>query len=299
MFKHIWPYSLLMILVFGLGAFFALIYHEPPPELSEEIAMGDPRIFSPAKQAPRDLVLVDPEMAPPEVLEEVMRGYWILIDTQKYAKEYAGDRLNCRNCHFQAGNTLGGKNGSISLVGVSHIYPRYSERAGRKISLAERINNCFERSLNGKPLPLDGPEMRGILAYLEWISSPVKNYREFPWLGLPQIVKEYRPNRANGEKQYQKHCAACHKADGRGTSLPVEEQVLDIPPLWGPESFNDGAGMNRISMFAPFIWLNMPYMEPVLTEEEAMDIADYVTGQPRPKFIPKQQGESVFDKEKS
>jgi len=286
MFKHIWPYSMLMILVFGLGAFFALIYHEPIIEFTEEITMGNPEIFSLPKDAPEDISLVDPEMAPPDIAEDVMKGYWIMVDTQKNAKEYVGNRLNCRNCHFQAGNTLGGKNGSISLVGVSHVYPRYSKRAGRNINLAERINNCFRRSLNGKPLPINGPEMKALLAYLGWISSPVKDYDSFPWLGLPRIVKDYRPNKENGEKLFQQCCAACHKDDGQGTQLEKEEQILDIPPLWGPESFNDGAGMNRIAMFAPFVWLNMPYMEPVLSEEEVMDIAEYVTSQSRAKFNP-------------
>jgi len=284
MFKQIWPYSMLIVLVFGLGAFFAMIYHQPPRKRSGEIAMNDPEIFSAVKSTPPNIVLVDPEMAPSEIRDDVMKGYWIMIDTQKNAKEYAGDRLNCRNCHFQAGNTLGGKNGSISLVGVSHVYPRFSKRAGKEISLAKRINNCFERSLNGKPLPIDGPKMKSLLAYLNWISEPVKDFKEFPWLGLPKIEATYKPNASNGKKLYALHCAACHKADGQGTSLPLEEQILDIPPLWGDQSYNDGAGMSHIRSLAPFIWLNMPYMDSELTQKEAMDVAEYLISQPRPKF---------------
>jgi len=284
MIKQLWPYSMLIILVFGLGAFFAVIYHEPIQEFNEEIAMADGEIFSPSREAPRDIVLVDPEMAPENIRDEVMLGYRIMIDTQKYAKAYAGGRLNCRNCHFQAGNTLGGKNGSISLVGVPFVYPRYSKRAGRQIGLPERINNCFERSLNGKPLPVNGPEMRALIRFLRWISEPVKGFKEFPWLGLPHIVTDYKPNASKGKELYEFHCAACHQTDGQGTNLGLEEQVLDIPPLWGDNSFNDGSGMSHIERIAPFIWLNMPYMEPVLNQKEAMDVAEYLINQPRPKF---------------
>jgi len=278
MFKHIWPYSMLIILVFGLGGFFAVIYHKPLQDFRQQIAMGNPEIFSTPIRAPADIVLVDPEMAPSDIRKEVMRGYWIMIDTQKNAKEYAGDRLNCRNCHFHGGNTLGGKNGSISLVGVPYVYPK------NNISLAERINRCFERSLNGKPLPIKGPKMKALLAFLNWISEPVKNLKEFPWLGLPKIKTDYKPNVVNGKKLYELHCSACHKKDGQGTTLSLDEQTLDIPPLWGGESFNDGAGMSHIKSLAPFVWLNMPYMVPILNQKEAMDVAEYVTRRPRPKL---------------
>ncbi|NGX57419.1 MAG: Thiosulfate dehydrogenase [Chlamydiae bacterium] len=284
MLKQLWPYSMLLILVFGLGSFFAITQHRPKDLTTNEIALNVEEIFAPQLKKHPDIVLVDPEMAPPEIRDEVMKGYRILIDTQKQAKEYAGDRLNCRNCHFQAGNTLGGKNGSISLVGVTYVYPRYSQRAGRDVSLVERINACFERSLNGKPLPVDGPKMKAILAYLNWISAPVKDRKEFPWLGLPKMTHDYKPNPDNGKKLYALHCAACHLDNGQGTKLPMEEQVLDIPPLWGDDSFNDGSGMSHIDKMAPFIWLNMPFMTPVLNEKESMDVGQYIINQPRPKF---------------
>ena len=116
------------------------------------------------------------------------------------------------------------------------------------------------------------------------ISEPVKGFKEFPWLGLPHIVTDYKPNASKGKELYEFHCAACHQTDGQGTNLGLEEQVLDIPPLWGDNSFNDGSGMSHIERIAPFIWLNMPYMEPVLNQKEAMDVAEYLINQPRPKF---------------
>lgn len=283
MLKQLWPYSLLVILVFFLGAFFAVINHEQmAPREKESIALLDPDIFAPQlKEKYKDIVLVDPEMAPPTIYDQVMEGYRIIMDTQKYAKDYAGDRLNCRNCHFEGGNTMGGQNGSISLVGVSFVYPKYFERAGKTISLGERVNACFERSLNGRPLPLDGKKMQAILAYLNWISTPVRGLKKFPWLGLPKIISNHTPDPNRGQALYEAHCSSCHLSDGSGTHLEIGEKVLNIPPLWGSGSFNKQAGMYKVETMAPFILLNMPLKDPVLSEEQALDISQYIHNQPR------------------
>lgn len=59
-----------------------------------------------------------------------------------------------------------------------------------------------------------------------------------------------------------------------------------MPPLWGPQSFNDGAGMNRLITAANFIHDNMPdgtsYDHPQLSVEQAWDVAAFVVAQPRP-----------------
>ena len=59
-----------------------------------------------------------------------------------------------------------------------------------------------------------------------------------------------------------------------------------MPPVAGPDSFNDGAGMARLITAANFIHFNMPhgtdYLNPQLTVEEAWDIAAYLVSLPRP-----------------
>lgn len=284
MIKQLRRFSTLLIPALCLGAFFAIVHYETQSSKSQDVAFNFAEIFIPHYHDRPHIVLVDPEMAPPDIHDEVMKGYWILMDTPTYAKKYCGDRLCCCNCHFQGGNNLGGKNGSISLVGVSHVYPRYSERKKRDINLAERVNACFERSMNGKALPEDCPEMKAIIAYLNWISMPAKDEKEYPWMGLATISYEYKPDPKRGKELYQKNCAKCHMENGQGTKLPRNEQVLNIPPLWGDEAFNDGAGMSYVDNLAPFIWLNMPLKDPYLNGKEAMDIAEYISQQPRPEF---------------
>lgn len=221
--------------------------------------------------------LVDPELAPPDILPAVMNGYQIMIDTPLYASEYVRARISCTNCHFCGGNTLGGKNGAISLVGVPSVYPRYSPRDKRVISLEDRINNCFMKSMNGKPLPKDSKEMKNIVAYLNWISKDVANLKNIPWLGLQIVKSSHQPDLKAGAIIYTNRCAACHRPDGAGAA--------GIPPLWGKRSFNRSAGMNNLSMAAAFIYWNMPYQQPILTIEEALDVAAFITNQPRPARI--------------
>jgi len=228
--------------------------------------------------------LVDPEQAPPSIQTSVVRGYHIVMDTPLYASKYVKDQLSCTNCHFSEGDTLGGRNNGISLVGVTTVYPSFSKRAGKIITLADRINDCFERSMNGLPLPQDSQEMHDILTYLKWISKEVEHIKSIPWLGLPHLKSYHEPNLEKGKKIYQIYCALCHKEDGQGGGSLMPSMQKQIPPLWGPKSFNDGAGMNQLSTLASFIYLNMPQNNSILTEEQALDVAAFILEKPRPHF---------------
>jgi thiosulfate dehydrogenase len=87
----------------------------------------------------------------------------------------------------------------------------------------------------------------------------------------------------HGRKTFLDHCAMCHGKDGLGllaTSNPVHGYVF--PPLWGPYSFNDGAGMHRVLTAAKFIKARMPLGKPDLTDDEAYDVAAYINHQERP-----------------
>lgn len=228
--------------------------------------------------------LVDPGQAPLNIRDRVLRGYRIIMNTPFYAPKYVHDQLSCTNCHFAEGDTLGGKNNGISLVGVTSKYPAYSERDGKIISLADRINNCFERSMSGLPLPKNSPDMEAIIIYLEWISKEVKHIKHMPWLGLTFLKSQHRADPRAGEKVYEQHCALCHKREGNGGGVLLQIEGKTVPPLWGPESFNDGAGMSRLSMLAAFTYWNMPYQQPFLTEEQALDVAAFILEQPRNHF---------------
>lgn len=250
-------------------------YSDSPSTL-ETIIEGKHYILTQGSQK-YEFDLVDPEDAPDPIRTHVIHGFNIMNETKTYAPNYAGDAITCTNCHFAAGNTLGGANNGISLVGASTWYPSYSKRDQRVITLQDRIRNCFERSLNGKPPTDNAPEMIALIAYLDWISHNVKGIKQMPWRGLVPLTSKHTPEKGNGAAYYQKYCSMCHGYEGEG----IEEN----PPLWGANAFNDGAGMNGLDKMSTFIYLNMPYTRaPFLSEEQSLDVAAFIISQPRPTF---------------
>ncbi|MCL5268244.1 MAG: c-type cytochrome [Bacteroidetes bacterium] len=220
-----------------------------------------------------------PKDAPISIRDAVMLGYDIMNHTRTYAGKYVGNTLNCSNCHFKEGSTEGGKNGGLSLVGVTTKYPEYRSIADGVVDIVSRTNSCFERSMDGKPLPPNSREMVGLITYFQWISKGLPIYEKIPWLGLKHIKSNHKPNQVEGKKIFSSACASCHGADGLGTKI--------APPLWGKESFNDGAGMAGLANLVAFAHDNMPYLVSNLTGNEALDVAAFVTSQPRPHFTAK------------
>lgn len=220
-----------------------------------------------------------PQDAPANIKDAVMLGHNILTDTGKYAGPYVGNKLTCSNCHFKGGMTEGGRNGGLSLVGVAASYPAYKKRQNYSVDLVTRTNDCFQRSMNGKPLPADSKEMIAIVTYYQWISKGLPIYADIPWLGVQHLKSAHKPDHAKGKQVFAQKCFTCHGDNGQGT--------LVAPPLWGKDSFNDGAGMTKLNNFSAFAHFNMPLGNPDLSVEDALDVAAFVTTRPRPHFTEK------------
>ena len=205
--------------------------------------------------------------------EQIRLGYQLVVHTQEFATFYVGNRLNCANCHLDAGLDPN----SASYVGLSRAYPEYRARTGRVVTLADRINECFERGLNGKPIPHDSHKLQAIVAYIEWLSKDVPQGSRMAWRGIPKIQSPKPPDAVNGARVFTARCAFCHSADGQGT--------MAAPPLWGPQSYNIGAEMARTPVAASFIKSNMPRTRGwALSDQDAYDVAAYINSQPRPDF---------------
>jgi cytochrome c len=97
-------------------------------------------------------------------------------DVPDVSKRYAGNNLACTNCHLQAGT----KKFGIPLFGLYGDFPKYSARTGGEISIEERIDSCMTRSMNGRVLPNDTPEMLAIVLYIKFLSSGVAPNRSCP-----------------------------------------------------------------------------------------------------------------------
>lgn len=260
------------LIVAGAGLYAMLGSMAGPPAQKTLMAAGSPEnnprasavVFAPPR----------PQDAPANIREGVMLGYNILMDTQTYAKEYVGNKLNCRNCHFNAGR----ERNTLSLVGVAATYPKYRKRRQYVTDLVTRTQGCFQRSMNGRTLPPEGKKMQAIMAYYHFISKGLPIYAKIPWLGLKKLKSDHKPDKDQGETIFDQTCARCHGADGHGTEI--------APPLWGPDSFNDGAGMHKLKNFSAFTHHFMPKNDPSLSVAQALDVAAYAVSQPRPHFNP-------------
>jgi thiosulfate dehydrogenase len=191
--------------------------------------------------------------------------------------------MNCQNCHLDAGTRPWGNN----YGAVYSTYPKFRARSGTVEDIYKRVNDCFERSLNGKSIDTGSREMQAIYAYMKWLGRDVPKGKKPYSTGLP--VLPYMNRAADPEKGksvYINYCQSCHGQNGEGI-LNVDKKSYQYPPLWGDHSYNDGAGLYRITRFASYVKSNMPFNQathemPKLSDEEAWDVAAFVNSQPRP-----------------
>jgi thiosulfate dehydrogenase len=228
--------------------------------------------------------------APPNATEEYGRrlvahtAEFLGPDQPDASLRYIESRLNCSSCHLGTGT----EPGTLTLLQTDEHYPRFSGRAGNVTDIEDRINECMQRSMNGKPLPLDSPEMTAMAGYLRALGA------QYSSMGVSLRKAEEpppfkTPNRAasltGGEDVFKARCAQCHGGDGLGLLATTDKRKGYLfPPLWGPDSFNNGAGMHRVLTAARFIKARMPLGEPTLTDDEAFDVAAYINAQPRPQM---------------
>jgi thiosulfate dehydrogenase len=190
--------------------------------------------------------------------------------------------MNCGVCHIDAGTRLWGNNFSK----VAATYPLFRNRSGKIETVEMRINDCFERSLNGKKPGDSSKEMKAMVAYINWIGKDVSKEKKVNGSGVEILsVLNRAADPAKGKLVYVSICQKCHGKNGEGVWEKNGKEYL-YPPLWGKHSYNVGAGMYQISKFAGYIKNNMPFgttfHNPQLTNEQAWDVAAYVNSKPRP-----------------
>lgn len=217
----------------------------------------------------------------------VAQTSWLIgPDHPDPAQRFAGNRLNCGSCHLGAGKLPG----TLSLLETFGKYPRFSGRDGKESDLKERIDGCMERSMNGRKLPRDSVEMDAMVAYIQslseqWIAtSPSQRVVvEPPSLRVPARAADL----VNGKVVYEDRCRVCHGRDGEGLFASQDtRRGYVLPPLWGPDTYNNGAGMGRVLTAARFIKARMPLGRADLTDDQAFDVAAFINSMPRPMLDP-------------
>ena len=224
-----------------------------------------------------------------EIKSKIEYGKELIAHTAKYLGPKGmvaqiSNGMNCQNCHLDAGTRTFGNNYSA----VASTYPKFRARSGSTEDIYKRVNDCFERSLNGQALDTTSREMQAIKAYITFLGANVAKGEKPEGAGLKDLAYLDRAaDPEKGKEVYDTKCVTCHMADGGGQKVPEGSEYL-YPPLWGVHSYNDGAGLYRISNFAKYVKYNMPqgvtHTSPLLSDEEAWDVAAYVNSQPRPHF---------------
>jgi thiosulfate dehydrogenase len=208
-------------------------------------------------------------------------------DAADAAKRFAGNNLACTNCHMKAGL----QPFAAPLVSTFTSFPLMVD--DRVVTLTDRINGCMTRSMNGKALPVESREMRGFLAYIEFLGHGTPGGQRVPGMGLEALATAPQtPSAGRGEAVYAASCARCHGAGGAGKYRGTDPgDGYAFPPLWGEASFNAAAGMSRLTMAASFIHANMPFGvdqgAPPLAVQAAWDAAAFMIAQPRPTGPPR------------
>ncbi|MGB8537272.1 MAG: c-type cytochrome [Acidobacteriaceae bacterium] len=205
--------------------------------------------------------------------ESIRLGGLIFNETPLYAGNHTGARISCTSCHAEGGI----QPYASPMVGLPGLFPMFNARAGHVISLKDRVQECFVRSENGSPLDYEGIEMKALVDYIGWLSTPSTNgvvYKGRGLITLPPL----KPDPVRGAGVYAAQCAGCHGANGEGVP-PM------FPAVWGPASFNDGAGLDGVQKLAAFVQHNMPQNRMgILSPQDAYDVAAFIHEQPRPAF---------------
>ncbi len=269
--------------VIGLGATWMLIHPAKSIPTQHSFAVLDAE----KREVGRYVIPLDQAILDQSNSDEIFYGKRLLAETARLLPENVGAAMNCNSCHLLDGK-VDAANGYIN---TTNFYPRVMPRAGKMVDLEMRINGCFQRSMNGKPLDRGSPEMKAMIAYMEWLRQDVPKEHRIAIANAGPIDESLVPNPENGRRIYAAKCAVCHGVDGEG----MRDQFGDIlfPPLWGDESFNIGAGMARTYKAAQFVkWAMPPAMHMtgqlgqggVLSDQEAIDVSEFFTHMPRPDF---------------
>ncbi len=204
-------------------------------------------------------------------------GRDVFTDTQRYAKPYVGNALNCANCHLDAGRQAN----AAPLWAAYVAYPAFMTKNRQVDTFEHRLAMCFRFSMNGRMPPADSADVVGLVSYAYWLATGAPVGAQLAGRGYPPVAEPpLPPDAKRGADVYRARCAACHGAGGGGTKTGA---TYAFPPLWGRSAYNAGAGMHRLPTAAAFIKANMPAGEGgTLSDQQAWDVAAFVNGKPRP-----------------
>ncbi|MEI9955325.1 MAG: c-type cytochrome [Ferruginibacter sp.] len=268
-------YTITVLLLMVTG--FIILYHFIP-DIKSPIIVADPAVWI---VPDINALPATPENATIKYGEQLIKNTAAYLGPKGNVAQISNG-MNCGNCHLEEGT----RTDANCFAMVASSYPKFKARSGRMESIEFRVNDCMERSLNGKKLDSLSKEMIAIVAYIKWLGKDVPAKAKLKGIGLPNIdLLQRAASVNNGRAVYIAKCSSCHALNGEGVLNP-NSIGYQYPPLWGNNSYNISAGMYMISQLARFVKYNMPYtalqQQPTITDEEAWDVAAFINSQQRP-----------------
>jgi len=280
------------IILVGAGFIFSYqqyIKHKHPAAAESSVANAG---SSAAKKISTEWVAPDSSLIPNSPEGALIRyGRELIRSTSFYFGpkgriSLQANGMNCQNCHLEAGT----RNFANPFSGVASLYPQFRPRSGRIESIEFKINECLERSLNGKKIDSACLEMKSMVAYVKWLGTGIPKGLKPQGAGTDELALMSRAaDPGKGSIIFQLKCQSCHGREGQGL-LNADQTTYVYPPLWGEHSYNTSAGMYRITKLAGYIKYAMPlgtrYPATQLSDAEAWDVAAFVNSKPHPvKFF--------------
>ncbi|TKA90283.1 c-type cytochrome [Halopseudomonas bauzanensis] len=253
-----------------------------PVAAQAPVAMDDQSQLAPSVQPPAGADYFQPPLEselPDNAFGALVReGRAIFVDTRNRAPEHVGNGMNCTNCHLEQGR----KANSAPLWGAYPMYPAYRSKNDKVNTYVERMQGCFQFSMDGTAPAADSHIMNALSAYSYWLSTGAPTGEVQPGRAYPKVQEpDGGYDLAQGRQVYEEQCAICHGDQGQGQKSGED---FVFPPLWGKESFNWGAGMHRINTAADFIKESMPLGKGgSLTDEQAWNVAAFMNSHERPQ----------------
>lgn len=204
---------------------------------------------------------------------------------------YVGNKLGCASCHMADGTQPHAS--PFVVVAQKYATPGiFNSRSNTFLDVPGRVNDCFERSLAGEPLPRDSKWMKDIVAYIDFLGTGIQpgyTATQVPGQGFPDVAKLTRAaDPVRGLEIYKNSCTRCHQADGSGVRREDEKRYR-YPALWGNNSFGLMSGTGRLSTTATLIHGTMPRdkVDPAdpstrMSQADASDVSAYILSKSHP-----------------
>jgi thiosulfate dehydrogenase len=218
--------------------------------------------------------------------DQVVRGMRLHLQTKELLPDNVGNALNCTSCHLNAGTVADGS----PFVGVSAFFPSYAPRAGKVVSLEERINGCFRRSMNGKPIPPQSADMQAMVAYFDWMKNNTKPRIKSLAVVSARSTRPSSPTWPMASRSTPSNARCATAATARAWPVPTAAWCTHRCGATSPST-------SALAWPAPtrrprFVKRNMPigFHEKFplgqggLSDQEAVDVAAYFSQKPRPDF---------------